>query len=492
MRGFRKKAKPVDIADVSIVDQSKSKQAIRAAALGNAIEWFDFGVYGYVAYVLGKIFFPNASPSVQLVAALATFSVPFLFRPLGGILFGRLGDKYGRQKVLATTIILMTVSTCAIGLLPSYDTIGIWAPILLLVIKILQGVSVGGEYTGAIVFVAEYSPDRKRGFMESWLDFGSIAGFLLGAGLVSFLSYLIGQEGFQEWGWRIPFILSLPLGIVGLYLRHSLEETPAFKQYSESEQKNTKLSFKEVFAKYKRSMFLSVGIVLCTNVAYYMLLTYLPSYFTHNLKYDEAHGTVLIIAVMIGMLFVQPLIGWLSDKWGRRPFIFAGSFSLLFLSYPAVKLLDSGSTVLIVLGLTILALSLNMLLGVMASTLPALFPTAIRYSALAVSFNISIIVAGLTPTISAALVEYTKDLMIPAYYLMVFGVIGIITAWNLKETANKPLFGGTPMATNKEEAQELLEEFHGTIEERIEKIDEQIIALQKKRQSLADKHPEIE
>lgn len=492
MRGFRKKAKPVDIADVGIVDHSKSKQAIRAAALGNAIEWFDFGVYGYVAYVLGKVFFPNVSPSVQLVAALATFSVPFLFRPLGGILFGRLGDKYGRQKVLATTIILMTASTCAIGLLPSYNTIGIWAPILLLLIKILQGVSVGGEYTGAIVFVAEYSPDRKRGFMESWLDFGSIAGFLLGAGLVSLLSSWMGQEGFQEWGWRIPFILSLPLGIVGLYLRHSLEETPAFKQYSESEQKNTKLSFKDVFSKYKRSMFLSVGIVICTNVTYYMLLTYLPSYLTHNLKYDEDHGNRLIIYVMIGMLFVQPFIGWLSDKWGRRPFLFVGSLSLLILSYPAFKMLESGSTTSILFGLVILALSLNMLLGVMASILPALFPTEIRYSALAVSFNISIIIAGLTPTISAALVESTQNLMVPAFYLMIVGGVGIFTAWNLKETANKPLFGGTPMAKNKQEAQELLDEFHGTIEERIEKIDQQIINLQEKRQGLADKHPKID
>lgn len=239
-------------------------------------------------------------------------------------------------------------------------------------------------------------------------------------------------------------------------------------------------------------MFLSVGIVLCTNVTYYMLLTYLPNYFTHNLKYDEEHGTLLIIGVMIGMLFVQPLIGWLSDKWGRRPFVIAGSLSLLFLSYPAFKLLGTGNIAFIIVGLVILALSLNMFLGVMASILPALFPTAIRYSALAISFNISVIGAGLTPPISAALVESTNDLMIPAYYLMLFGVIGLITAWNLKETANKPLFGGTPMATDKDEAQELLEEFHGTIEERIEKIDEKIDALQQKRQNLADKHPEIQ
>lgn len=492
MRGFRKKAKPVDIADVSIVDPNMSKQAIRAAALGNAIEWFDFGVYGYVAYILGKVFFPHASPSVQLIAALATFSVPFLFRPLGGIIFGRLGDKYGRQKVLSTTIILMTLSTCAIGLLPGYETIGIWAPILLLLIKILQGISVGGEYSGAVIFVAEYAPDRKRGFMGSWLDFGSIAGFLLGAGLVSLLTVMMGTEKFNDWGWRIPFIISLPLGLVGMYLRHALEETPAYQQHSESDQNQKKFSFKELLATHKRSLLLCIGLVLCTNVTYYMVLTYLPSYFTHNLHYDEAHGNLIIIAVMIGMLFVQPLIGWLSDKWGRRPFIFLGSLSLIFLSYPAFKLLGSDQTSLIFTGLIILALSLNMLIGVMASTLPALFPTAIRFSALAIAFNISIVIAGLTPTLTAAFVESSGNLMVPSLYLMVFGVIGVITAINLKETANKPLFGAAPLATSEEEAAELLEEFHGTIEEQIERVDQKILALQKKRQRLADKHPEID
>lgn len=491
----RRKRKPIGIDDINIIDQQKTKKAITAAALGNAIEWFDFGVYGYVAYVLGKVFFPNASPSVQMIAALATFSVPFIFRPLGGIFFGRLGDKYGRQKVLAITIIIMTLSTFAIGLIPSYDSIGIWAPILLLLVKIAQGFSIGGEYAGAAIFVAEYSPDRRRGFMGSWLDFGSIAGFVLGAGTVSLISYLIGAEQFQDWGWRIPFYLALPLGVIGLYLRHALEETPAYQQHSAAQQKQQPqqpMPFKEIVSKHMRSLMVCVGLVICTNVAYYMLLTYLPSYFSHNLGYEEDHGVLIIIAVMIGMLFVQPLIGWLSDKWGRRPFIFAGSFGLVFLSLPAFYLLASNNEMLIFVGLLMLALSLNMLIGVMASTLPALFPTAIRYSALAIAFNISVVIAGLTPTLTATLVETTQNIMMPAYYLMVCGVFGFITAIYLKETSNKPLRGAVPMATCQEEAVELLEEFHETIEQKIESIDEQIDALQQKRQKLADQHPKID
>ena len=220
----RKKVKPITLRDVTIIDDGKLRKAITAASLGNAMEWFDFGVYGFVAYALGKVFFPGADPSVQMVAALATFSVPFLIRPLGGLFFGMLGDKYGRQKILAITIVIMSISTFCIGLIPSYDTIGIWAPILLLICKMAQGFSVGGEYTGASIFVAEYSPDRKRGFMGSWLDFGSIAGFVLGAGVVVLISTIVGEANFLDWGWRIPFFIALPLGIIGLYLRHALEE----------------------------------------------------------------------------------------------------------------------------------------------------------------------------------------------------------------------------------------------------------------------------
>ena len=231
MKSRKKSVKPIGLKDITIVDDAKMRKAITAAALGNAMEWFDFGVYGFVAYVLGKVFFPGADPGTQMIAALATFSVPFLIRPLGGLFFGALGDKYGRQKVLAATIVIMSLSTFAIGLIPSYAAIGIWAPILLLLCKMAQGFSVGGEYTGASIFVAEYAPDRKRGFLGSWLDFGSIAGFVAGAGLVVFISAMIGEERFQEWGWRVPFLLALPLGMIGLYLRHALEETPAFQQH---------------------------------------------------------------------------------------------------------------------------------------------------------------------------------------------------------------------------------------------------------------------
>jgi len=495
----KKKVRPIKVSDVTIIDDSRLKKAITAASLGNAMEWFDFGVYGFVAYALGKVFFPDASPSVQMIAALGTFSVPFLIRPLGGLFFGMLGDKYGRQKILAITIVIMSVSTFCIGLIPSYASIGIWAPVLLLLCKMAQGFSVGGEYTGASIFVAEYSPDRKRGFMGSWLDFGSIAGFVLGAGVVVLISAILGEDNFRSWGWRLPFFLALPLGIIGLYLRHALEETPAFQQHidkleqgdKEGLAEGPKVSFKEIATKHWRSLLTCIGIVISTNVTYYMLLTYMPSYLSHNLHYSEEHGVLIIIAIMIGMLFVQPVIGMLSDRYGRRPFILFGSVALLIFSLPAFILINSNVLGLIFAGLLILAVILNAFTGVMASTLPAMFPTHIRYSALASAFNISVLVAGLTPTLAAWLVESTENLMMPAYYLMVIAIIGLVTGLTMKETANKPLKGATPAASDIAEAREIVQEHHDNIEQKIEDLDREIEALQAKRSNLVQQHPHI-
>ncbi|WP_037378928.1 glycine betaine/L-proline transporter ProP [Serratia sp. M24T3] len=496
----KKRAKPMHINDITIIDDAKLKKAITAAALGNAMEWFDFGVYGFVAVALGQVFFPGADPGLQMIAALATFSVPFLVRPLGGVFFGRLGDKFGRQKVLSITIIIMSISTVSIGLIPSYASIGIWAPVLLLAAKLAQGFSVGGEYTGAAIFVAEYSPDRKRGFLGSWLDFGSIAGFILGAGVVILITSIVGDENFLSWGWRLPFFIAAPLGLIGIYLRHALEETPTFQQHVEKIDSNSRkeiaepprVSFREIFTKQWKALIVSVGLVIATNVTYYMLLTYMPSYMSHSLHYSEDHGLIIIIAIMVGMLFVQPFMGLLSDRFGRKPFVIIGSIGLFILAIPSFILIQSNVIGLIFLGFLILAVLLNCFIGVMASTLPAMFPTNIRYSALAIAFNVSVMVAGITPTFAAWLVEATHNLFMPAYYLMVVAVIGLVTGIYMKETANKPLKGETPAASDRAEAKEILQEHHDNIEQKIEDIDVQIAELQSKRKHLIDQHPEIQ
>ncbi|MFD4840023.1 glycine betaine/L-proline transporter ProP [Achromobacter sp. NPDC058515] len=499
--------RPLEIGDITVIDNTKLKKAVTAAALGNAMEWFDFGVYGFVAFALGKVFFPDASPAVQTIAALGTFSVPFLVRPLGGVFFGVMGDRFGRQKVLSLTIIIMAISTFCIGLIPSHASIGLWAPILLLLCKLAQGFSVGGEYTGAAVFVAEYAPDRQRGFLGSWLDFGSIAGFVVGAGMVVLLQTMLGEQTFLDWGWRVPFFVAGPLGLLGLYLRHAAEETPAFTQQLERLEKEDRdalqdkpsVSFREIFAKYRRALVVSIGMVLVTNITYYLLLTYMPTYLSGSLGYTEGHGVLIIVVVMVGMLFVQPVVGFISDKIGRKPFLLAGSVGLLVSAIPAFQLIGSGNTGLIFLGLLLIAVFLNCLIGIMAATLPALFPTRIRYSALASSFNVAIIFAGLTPTVAAWLVEETGNLMMPAFYLMAASVFGIMTWFFLPETANRPLRGETPTASSRHEAKALLQQTYEHIEQSVQDVDAEIAQLEEKlealkarRQGLTDRHPHLE
>jgi len=235
--GWFKRRRHLKVDEITVVDKPMLKRAVGAAALGNAMEWFDFGVYGYLAVTIGQVFFPSSNPTAQVIAAFATFTVAFLVRPLGGLVFGPLGDRYGRQKVLAFTMILMALGTFAIGLIPAYERIGIWAPVLLLLARVVQGFSTGGEYGGAATFIAEYSTDRNRGLMGSWLEFGTLGGYIAGAGTVTALHMLLSSEQMLDWGWRIPFLVAGPLGLLGLYMRMKLEETPAFRAFAEEAEK---------------------------------------------------------------------------------------------------------------------------------------------------------------------------------------------------------------------------------------------------------------
>ncbi|VFP87562.1 Proline/betaine transporter [Candidatus Erwinia haradaeae] len=485
------------LQDVTIVDDVRLRKVIIATVLGNIIEWFDFSVYGFLAYELGQVFFSGVDLRMQRIAVLATFSLPFVIRPLGGLFFGVLGDKYGRKKILSITIIMMSISTACISLIPSYSTIGIWAPILLLMCKIIQGFAIGGEYIGAAIFIAEYSPDRKRGLMGSWLDFGSISGFLLGAGLVVIISYITGAECFSNWGWRILFGMALPLGSIGLYLRYMLEESPAFqgnlKKFMISGHDagltEQRISYIKLITQYWKSLLICMGLVITTNVTYYMLLTYMPTYLSQNLHFSEDHGIIIIISIMISMLFLQPIMGFISDKFGRRPLVIIGSFALLLFSLPCFTLINSHVTGRMFLGLLILALILNSFTGVMASSLPAMFPTHIRCSILATIFNLSVLIASLTPIIAAWLVEETANLYMPAYCLMIAGGVGLLTGIMMQETANLPLRGANPVASNIIEAKAIIKEHHDHIEQKITEIKQQISILEKQRSQLMNQHP---
>ncbi|SAL62246.1 general substrate transporter [Caballeronia terrestris] len=447
----------LDIDDITIVDQSLLKRAVGAMAIGNAMEWFDFGVYSYIAVTLGKVFFPSSNPTAQLLATFGTFAAAFLVRPLGGMVFGPLGDRIGRKRVLAMTMIMMAIGTFCIGLIPSYATIGIFAPILLLVARLLQGFSTGGEYGGAATFIAEFSPDKKRGFMASFLEFGTLVGYVLGAGVVAVLTATLSQESLLSWGWRIPFLVAGPLGLIGLYIRMKLEETPAFQREADKRESEAHATpqrqFRETLMQQWKPLLLCVGLVLIFNVTDYMALSYLPSYLSATLKFNETHGLFIVLVVMVLMMPMTLFAGHLSDKIGRKPVMLAGCVGLLVLSIPALQLIRMGTIVPIFSGMLILGVMLSCFTGVMPSTLPALFPTKIRYGALAIGFNVSVsLFGGTTPLVTAWLVDATGNLMMPAYYLMGASVIGIVSVLALHETARKPLKGSPPAVATRAEA----------------------------------------
>ncbi|MGW1914217.1 glycine betaine/L-proline transporter ProP [Streptomyces sp. NPDC002076] len=432
--------------DVTVTDPALVKRAVKAAALGNAMEWFDFGVYSYIAVTLGKVFFPSGNPTAQLLSTFGAFAAAFLVRPLGGMVFGPLGDRVGRQKVLAVTMIMMAAGTFAIGLIPSYASIGVGAPLLLLAARLVQGFSTGGEYAGASTFIAEYAPDKKRGYFGSWLEFGTLAGYIGGAGLVTLMTALLSSHDLVSWGWRIPFLIAGPMGIIGLYMRMRLEETPAFAaEVAKAEAARPKVPLREMVAGQWKALLLCMGLVLVFNVTDYMLLSYMPSYLTSELKYDETHGLLVVLGVMALMMIVQPFAGALTDRVGRRPVIAAGCAGFLFLSIPALLLIREGSLLAVGLGMAALGLLLVCFTAAMPAALPALFPTRVRYGSLSIGFNVSVsLFGGTTPLVVTALIGATGNMMMPAYYMMAAAVVGGFAVWRMSESAGRPLPGSAP------------------------------------------------
>lgn len=443
--GYTKKNPSED--DITFVDTGLLRKAVSAAALGNAMEWFDFGVYGYLAATISKVFFPSNDPITSLIATFGAFTLAFLVRPIGGMVFGPLGDKYGRHKILAFTMIMMAIGTFCIGLIPSYNSIGIWSPVLLLCARLIQGFSTGGEYGGAATFIAEFSTDDVRGKMGSWMEVGTLVGYIAGAGIVTLISALLTEDQMVAWGWRIPFIIAAPIGLFGLYMRVKLEETPAFKSFTDTQNDENapRLRFKELLQTHGYQLLKCVGLVIVYGVTDYMVLTYMPSYITIVAHHSETAGLVLILIVMF---ITMPFTLWggvLSDKFGRRPVIAGGCIAMIILAIPCVSALSSPNLFITLLALFILGVILSCFTGTMPSTLPSLFHTPIRYSALAMAFNLTISVfGGTTPLLTSWLIKTTADPLVPAYYLMAAGLIGLITIYFVKETAGMPLRGSPP------------------------------------------------
>lgn len=415
------------------------RRAIAAAAVGNCIEWFDFGVYSYVAAIIGRVFFPTGNTTAALLASFGAFAVAFAARPFGGFFFGPLGDRIGRQRVLAATILLMAASTFVVGVLPGYARIGFWAPLLLVLSRLVQGFSTGGEYGGAATFMVEYAPDRRRGYHCSWLAFGTLAGFALGAGLVTVFTFTLSAQAMGSWGWRVPFLAAGPLGIAGIYLRVRLEDTPAFRGLENADALSTS-PLREILLQYRRELLVIVGFVVLLNVADYAFLSYMPSYLQHTLQLGEKTGLLLVILIMLVMMVLVVPVGVLADRVGGKKILLVACIGFLLLSYPAILLVSRGSIVLAVCGLAVLGILLVLLLGAQPSMLPAQFPTRVRFAGFAIGYNVSTSAFGGTAPLAITwLVAVTHDTAMPGYYLIAAAAVALVPILKMRSTTGRPL-----------------------------------------------------
>jgi MHS family proline/betaine transporter-like MFS transporter len=419
-------------------------RAIAASAIGNATEWFDYGIYAYGVSYISAAFFPGSTQQATLFA-LATFAISFLIRPFGGLFWGPLGDRLGRKAILALTILLMSGATVAIGLIPPYASIGLWAPLLLVLLRMVQGFSTGGEYGGAATFMAEYAPDKKRGFCGSFLELGTLGGFSLGALLMLGFSVALDDAAMHAWGWRVPFFLALPMGMIGIYLRARMQETPVFREaeevLNEANEQEHKGSVKDVVTDYKGEVLALAGLVVALNVVNYTLLSFAPTYFATQLGLSTQEALVVPIIGMLFMMVFLPFIGRLSDKVGRKPVWWASLIALFVLAIPMFHLMATGLAGAII-GYAVLGLFYAPQLATISATFPAMFPTHVRFAGFAIAYNVSTsLFGGTAPAVNEWLISETGSSMVPAYYMMAACVVGAVALRHVVETAGHSLRG---------------------------------------------------
>nr|WP_240470810.1 MFS transporter [Haematomicrobium sanguinis] len=461
---FKRRRLKVD--DVTVVERPMLKKAIGGTVVGNLMEWYDIGIYGYLSVIIGRVFLPEASAAGQNLFALGVFAVTFVARPLGGIVLGQLGDRMGRQKILAFTLLMMATATFLIGILPDYSVMGIWAPISLIVLKLVQGFSTGGEYAGATTFITEYAPDKRRTFFASLLDLGSYMGFAIGAAFVSVLQLTLSTEVMEGFAWRIPFLVALPLGAIAIYFRLKIEDTPAFQEAQDAAESAAKAASEnpdapkgvvQLVKSYWRELLTAFVLVSAANTVGYAVTTYMPTYLTTTLNYDPVHGNLLTLPVLVGMALALPLAGKFADRTGRKIALFIGSISAIVLAVPAFLLMMHGQIWSTLLGLILLAIPVIFYVPNLAAALPSLFPTESRYGGMGISYNLAVaIFAGTAPFIMEALVTFTGQPLAPAFWVMGTSVAGLIAAIFVRESARRPMPGAMPSVATEAEAKELV------------------------------------
>ena len=421
-------------------DRTSLRDVIAASFIGSVIEWYDFFIFGTAAaLIFGQLFFPGSDPLLGTLYSFGIYAVGFIARPIGGAFCGHYGDRIGRKSMLVMTLVVMGVATALVGLLPTYESIGIWAPILLIVLRLLQGFAVGGEWGGATLMTVEYAPPGRRGFYGSWPGMGIPAGLVVATAVFTVFSSL-PQEQFLSWGWRVPFLVSIVLVAVGLFVRLKILETPAFRQMQESGGES-RLPVLEVFRDHWRSLLLTMGAFFLLNGGFYVTITFMLAYGTQNIGVDS--GTMLTGVLIAGtiQIFAIGAFAALSDRVGRRPVYLGGAIFLLLFSFPLFWMVNTANAVLIWLAMSIAIVALGAMYGPSGAFFSELFSTRVRYSGASLGYQLaSALAGGFAPVIAVALLS-AYGYPAVALYMIVMALITIVAVYLATETYRKDIAG---------------------------------------------------
>lgn len=409
------------------------KKVIVSGMVGNTLEWYDYALYGHVATIIGALYFPGDNEYVKMISVFGVFAAGFLMRPVGALIFGRLGDKFGRKVALTSSIILMAIATGCLVILPTYAQIGIAAPILLTVIRLVQGISLGGEFSGSMLFVAESAPKKYRTVVASSCLFSACIGILLGSFVSTLFSQLLPEGAFQSWGWRLPFILGVLLGLVGMYIRHSVPESPEYTTAKEKGLLST-MPVKDTFSKHRTILLMGVCLYLTVTVPFYTLTVFINSFFVNIAEHTEPREIILSNALfmntiaMLVMTFMIPASAYISDKVGRKRLMLASAWGVMLVAYPCFLLLTQGGTLLPLIGWVGFAAVLGVFLGPVPAVLVDLFPIEVRYTGMSLAYNFTAaFFGGTTPMVATWLIKNTGDKTAPAFYVMACVLVTLFT-----------------------------------------------------------------